>query len=505
MTSSNTSLVTVDGSGNIKAVGNKDGTATVTAKTADGGYNANIKVTVSSIKATGVSLNKSSVTLQYGSSTKLTATVKPSNAANKSVTWTSSNTSLVTVDSSGNVKAVGNKNGSATITVKTKDGGYSASVKVTVTSIKVTGVKLNKSSLTLLYGKSAKLTATISPSNAANKDVTWTSSDTSLVTVDSSGNIKAKSGKIGKAVITVKTKDGGYTAKCTVKIFPNNNYIVFSGSYTNYKNNMLLKRKKAVMQSFAIHDNYLYISQQQASNAGGYLSKINMKDIKNVSGEGQQFFNNIAILENYGHLANIDIEVTNGVPYLWTGCSVDNASVDYNCRINLNTIKFGSTPLLQNPSVSIKVAGSNLVAVDSDNRTIVTMTNKKNVSKTKVHVFNVYNLDDYIKNKEKATLIRSFEIDNGNSNYHRQGFDVYGNYIYSYEGNKSNSVYDSVFLSVITLDGNVVVKRKKINYPDNNYYWEPEGVKVYNGKIYIGFGREDKKTNYDTAHIYKLN
>jgi len=217
-TSSNTSLVTVDGSGNIKAVGNKDGSATITVKTNDGGYTANCVVKVSSIKVTGVSLDKSIITLKYNNTIKVNATVTPSNAANKNVTWTSSNTSLVTVDNNGNIKAVANKDGTATVTVKTVDGGYSASVKVTVTSIKVTGVSLDKSSLSLQYGNSAKLTATVSPSNAANKNVTWTSSNTSLVTVDSSGNVKVIADKDGSATITVKTNDGGYTAKCTVTV-----------------------------------------------------------------------------------------------------------------------------------------------------------------------------------------------------------------------------------------------------------------------------------------------
>ena len=215
-TSSNSNLVTVDSNGNIEAVGNKNGTATITAKTAEGNYSASVKVKVTSIKAATINLNKTSVTLQYGKTTKLTSTISPSNTANKKVTWTSSDTSLVTVDSSGNIKAVGNKDGTATITVKTNNG-KTAKCTVKVTAIKVTGVKLDKTSVTLQYGKTTKLTPTITPSNAANKKVTWTSSNTSLVTVDSSGNIKAVGNKDGTATITVKTNNGK-TAKCTVKV-----------------------------------------------------------------------------------------------------------------------------------------------------------------------------------------------------------------------------------------------------------------------------------------------
>ena len=219
-TSSDTSLVTVDSSGNIKAVGNKNGTATIVVKTADGGHTASATVKVSKIRVSGVKVSSSSITLKYGASKKVSATVSPTNAADKSVTWTSSDTSLVTVDSSGNIKAVGNKNGTATVTVKTKDGGYTATIKVTVqkVTIKVTGVKLNQSKGTVYLNSSNKtveLTATVSPSNAENKSVTWTSSNTNVATV-SNGKVTAKAQ--GQATISATTVDGGFVAKYTITV-----------------------------------------------------------------------------------------------------------------------------------------------------------------------------------------------------------------------------------------------------------------------------------------------
>jgi len=518
-TSSDPSLVTVDSSGNIKAVGNKNGSATITVKTVDGGYIANIKVTVSGINVTGLSLDKSIITLKYGNTVKVNATIKPNNAANKNVTWTSSNTSLVTVDSSGNIKAVANKDGTATVTVKTADGGYSASVKVTVTSIKVTGVKLNKSSATLLYGKTAKLTATVSPSNAANKSVTWTSSNTSLVTVDSSGNLKAKSGKIGQATITVKTNDGGYTAKTNVTIFPSGNAISFTEKYDKYKTNMLLHRQNSYMQNFLIDNSYIYITQTQTSaNAGPAVSKIKLGDVQNSTGTGQQFFNNTAILENFGHGDVFDIEKTNDKTYLWTLCSVQETWPKSFCRIDFNKIKYGTSPLknkytdltkgtlkIDYPKSDNNLDKAIALAVDSDNR-IVTML----FGTTTSHIFKIYNLDDYIKNGKNAKLLSTFTINNSkvdkNKSYSisRQGIDVSGNYIYSYEGNKSDKDGDRVItVSVYDLSGNIIVYRKKINYPDTKYIWEPEGIKVYNGTIYIGMGRDDAK-DHKTANIYVL-
>ena len=168
----------------------------------------------STVSVTGITLNKNSTTLVVGGTETLTATVSPNNATNKNVTWTSSNTSVATV-SNGTITA--KKAGSATITVKTEDGNKTATCSVTVNSniVSVTGVSLNKNSLTLDIGDTETLTATISPSNATNQNVTWTSSNTGVATV-SNGIVSAISA--GTSIITVKTSDGNKTATCTVTV-----------------------------------------------------------------------------------------------------------------------------------------------------------------------------------------------------------------------------------------------------------------------------------------------
>ncbi len=167
---------------------------------------------VSIVEVTGVKLNKTSLSLEKGKTTAIKATVNPSNATNKSVTWTSSDTKVATV-SDGTVKAVAA--GTAKITAKTNNS-KTATCKVTVKNpvINATGVKLNKTSLELEKGKSEKLTATIIPSNASNKNVTWISSDTKVATV-SNGTVEAVSA--GTAIITVLTANGKMT-KCEVKV-----------------------------------------------------------------------------------------------------------------------------------------------------------------------------------------------------------------------------------------------------------------------------------------------
>jgi len=166
-----------------------------------------------SIAVTGVALNKTTLALKVGASETLSATVSPSNATNKGLEWSSSDTKIATVDNSGKVTAVAN--GSADITVKTKDGAKTAVCKLTITTA-VTGVKLNKATTTIETGKTETLTHTVEPSSASNKNVTYSSDTPAIATVDNNGKITAV--KAGTAKITVKTADGGKTAICTVTV-----------------------------------------------------------------------------------------------------------------------------------------------------------------------------------------------------------------------------------------------------------------------------------------------
>lgn len=170
---------------------------------------------------TKITLNTSSVTLNgIGSTTTLRATVTPSNSS-QSVSWSSSNNNVATV-SGGTVKAVGA--GTATITAKSGSKSASASVKVvagsqpsTPTTVQPTGISLSSSSFTLTKkGETKKITATVSPSNATNKGVTWSSSNVSVATV-SGGTVTAKAN--GKTTITAKTSNGiSKSLTVTVKI-----------------------------------------------------------------------------------------------------------------------------------------------------------------------------------------------------------------------------------------------------------------------------------------------
>jgi formylglycine-generating enzyme required for sulfatase activity len=189
------------------------GTATITVTTVDDGKTAACAVTVSSIAVMGVSLNPDTLSLVVGGTGTLTAAVTPSNATNQNITWSSNNTNVATV-TNGVVSAVAV--GTATITVTTVDGGKTAACTVTV-SLAVIGVSLNTDKLSLVVGGTGTLTAVITPSNATNQTVFWSSNNPAAATV-ANGVVSAVAA--GTATITVTTVDGGKTANCTVTVTP---------------------------------------------------------------------------------------------------------------------------------------------------------------------------------------------------------------------------------------------------------------------------------------------
>ena len=201
---SNASVATV-ADGMVTAVG--PGTATITVTTVDGGYTATCTVTVTQ-PTTGVTLNKVNTTLAVGSTETLTATVYPTDATDKSVTWKTSNAAVATV---ANGTVTGVAPGIATITV-TSSNGSTATCEVTVIQ-PTTGVTLNKTSITLTAGSTERLTATVAPDNATDKSVTWTTSNANVATV-TDGVVYAVNA--GTATITVTTTDGAKTATCEV-------------------------------------------------------------------------------------------------------------------------------------------------------------------------------------------------------------------------------------------------------------------------------------------------
>lgn len=226
-TSSSDAVASVDSNGKITA--KTAGSAVITCKSVSdnsvvGICNVTVKAKVqtpSEIKVNKITLNKTTASVTKGKTLQLTATVAPGNATKKEVKWSTSNKNVAMVSTSGLVTA--KSAGTATITCTAQDGsGVKATCKITVKNpvVKVTKVTLNKTTATLAPKETLTLKATVTPTNATNKAVTWKSSNTKIATVSSSGKVTAKAA--GTVTITCRAKDGsGKKATCKITVYTN--------------------------------------------------------------------------------------------------------------------------------------------------------------------------------------------------------------------------------------------------------------------------------------------
>ena len=182
--------------------------------TGEGGSGADGGDQPTNVPVTGVTVTPNAITMWVGESdVSFTVDVQPANASNKNFTATSSAATTASVSGS-TIHA--SAPGSATITVKTADGGHTATVQVTVKQ-KVGEISLSAGKTTLKVGESTKVTASISPENATDKGITFTSSAATVATVDADGNVMATGA--GSATITATAKDGkGASSSITLKV-----------------------------------------------------------------------------------------------------------------------------------------------------------------------------------------------------------------------------------------------------------------------------------------------
>ena len=217
--SSDEAVAKVDNSGLVTGIA--AGEAVITVTTEDGGFTAEctVKVTEAVIAVESVSLDKSELDLTVGSGYTLNAKVLPENATDKTVTWSSDNEDVATVDENGKVTA--KAAGTAKITVKTNDGAKEAECTVKVTeasgeTVAVTGVTLDLHEKEMIVGDSVTLNAIIEPADATNKNVSWESDNDDIVKVEANGKVTAVAA--GTAIVTVTTEDGNFKDTCTITV-----------------------------------------------------------------------------------------------------------------------------------------------------------------------------------------------------------------------------------------------------------------------------------------------
>lgn len=214
---------------------NRGGNATINEETSAIGtfsWTQSTSCSVTSVAVTGVTVTPTTATLSVGATQQVTPTVAPANATNKTVTYSSNNTGVATVNGAGLITAIAS--GTATITVTTQDGSKTATAVITVNSsnVAVTSVSLSPGSATLAVGGTQQLTPTVLPSNATNKSVSYTSNNTGVATVDASGLVTAIAN--GTATITVTTSDGNKTSTAAITVSTaTGNYFTIKNRWTN--------------------------------------------------------------------------------------------------------------------------------------------------------------------------------------------------------------------------------------------------------------------------------
>lgn len=276
--SSNNKIAKVSSKGKVTA--KKNGTATITVKVKGTKIKDTCKIIVGT-PVTKVKLNKTKLSLKPKKTYQLKATVSPSGATTKGVTWKSSNTKAATVNSKGKITA--KKAGTTTITATTKDGtGKKAACKVTVGK-PVTKIKLNKTKVTLKVGKTFTLKPTISPGNATTKTVSYNSSNKNVATVNSKGKITAK--KAGTATITVSANDAsGKQATCKVTVSPV--YVDAIEIPDDQKTKTLDIGESFVIDAKVIPSNATNKNLVYSSNAARYVASVDKNGKVTARGQG---------------------------------------------------------------------------------------------------------------------------------------------------------------------------------------------------------------------------
>ena len=331
-------IVSVGPSGTITAI--TAGEAWITVASEDGNYKTACKVTVNAkvpdtIKATGVTLDKTTLSVNVGSTDKVVATVAPDNATNKKVNFSSDNTAVATVATDGIIKGIAP--GTATLTAITEEGGFQATCTVTVNKLAV-GVTVDKTSVDLLLKSTTQITPT--PSGfLSTPTYTWESSNTKSATVDKNGKVTAVAS--GTATITVTATLGNEKATATTKITVRSNAETDATTKLKDKagNQLFVKEdgkyREAVYADYFTTDkfykkittNYKYTGWQTIDNKTYYFDKNGNKVTGTQVIQGVQYtFGSDGALSMGSGTLGIDVSKWNG-NINWT--AVKNSGVSY--------------------------------------------------------------------------------------------------------------------------------------------------------------------------------
>ena len=304
------------------------------------------------VYASSINLNTNNLELECGETATLSATVLPENATNKSVTWTSSNSSIATVTTDGVVKAV--SRGTATIKATTNDGTNltaTASCKVTFPN-PVTSVTLNKTNVTLIVGQKVTLVATCTPSDADDTTITWSSKDSSIATVDG-GVVTAKA--IGTTTITARSVNG-IEATCSINVVRTAvTSITLNTTSIRLEKNYVYFLKATVLPTYATNKNVIWSSDDNTiadvGEDGRVTANASGKTRIVATSESDPTVSAYCLVEVYTPLSSITI------------LNPDiNMYVDDNVKINVSFTPSDA----DNKELNWEVNNTNIATVTSD-------------------------------------------------------------------------------------------------------------------------------------------
>ena len=258
------------------------------------------------IPVSGVSLSLSEFQIKVGRDTMLVATVSPNKATDASVIWYSDNPKVASVEN-GLVSAI--SCGKALITVETVDGEFTAFCTVTVIPdrIPVDSISLDRTEIKMMIGSTDTLRVTVLPEDATDKDVTWTSSDTRVISVNE-GVITAVG--LGQAVVTASVVDSGMTASCEILVVEP--YIVVKHMNAERLPDMLNARA----------DHILFVADSQIVVAGGHVKEFSRTTTAEYYADGEWHSLNM----RYTHDMAFSVVLNDGRMMLGGGCSSDLGS-----------------------------------------------------------------------------------------------------------------------------------------------------------------------------------
>lgn len=497
---------------NGKVTGLRNGTTKIYASTKDGKLKTfcNVKVTSETILPKTIKLNTNKITITRGEKYSLSASVEPIDSTSQNIYFVSGDEDILSVDNKGNI--IGESYGSTTVTAITSNG-IKAKCEVNVIATKVEKIVLNKVGIQLNIGEKFNIQASIKPDNAEDKNLEYISNNTDIVEVSSEGQVVAKN--LGSTKIKVKATDGsGKVATLDVSVVPRSNLIDIKNKDLNsYRNDIesyiTNKNSPKHMQNFAIQNigtgnEIVYLSGVTVSSiATKKLTKeqkimLNMSYVVRIP--YKELYTNkknrtIMWLRESGHGQSFDIE-KDGT--LWTNASALEPDYEdgkwwgeYNgaMRIKFKSNSYNDpyTPLT---SLIVKDSSGNAyttldLSVDEDNNLLALRSGKR--------VF-VYKLAD--AKLGRLNLLYSFNVIADTP--YRQGNDLQGGYYYLQTGYPGDvqTVTAYNMLGEVQYVKNYYIKDKAQAKKLNE---EPEGLKVYNNSIFVGY-----TSNYKGGSIYNI-